>query len=68
MTEPDTNNSSEEGFFDKAFDSHGHLEEGEEGLTVFLRINYKVVLLVAVMFDFFHTSLNEIIALFARFV
>jgi hypothetical protein len=68
MIEPESNGSSEEGFLDKALDSHGHLEEGEEGLTVFLRVNYKVILLVAVMFDFFHTSLNEIIALFARFI
>jgi hypothetical protein len=34
----------------------------DEGLTVYLKVNYKVVLLITVLFDFFHTSLNEVVA------
>jgi len=39
-------------------------EHGEEGLTIFLKVNYKVVLLVVVLTDIFHTSLNEVVAHF----
>jgi hypothetical protein len=32
-----------------------------EGLTVYLKVNYRVILLVVVIFDIFHTSLNELV-------
>lgn len=35
------------------------LGEGE-GLTVFLKVDYKVVLLVVVVFDILHFSINEL--------
>lgn len=33
----------------------------EEGLTVYLKVNYKVVLLVFVLLDLLHLSVNELI-------
>jgi hypothetical protein len=37
-------------------------ERGEEGLTVYLKVNYKVILLVVVTFDLIHTSINELVS------
>jgi hypothetical protein len=39
-------------------------EHGEEGLTIYLKVNYKVILLVVITIDLIHTSLNEIVAHF----
>jgi hypothetical protein len=39
-------------------------ERGEEGLTVYLKVNYKVILLAVVTFDLIHTSINEIVSHF----
>lgn len=33
----------------------------DDGITVYLRVNYKVILLVVVIFDVLHTSINEIV-------
>jgi len=33
-----------------------------DGLTVYLRVDYKIVLLVVVVFDLIHSSLNEIVS------
>jgi len=35
------------------------LGDGEDGITIYLKINYKVVLLVLVVFDLLHLSLRE---------
>jgi hypothetical protein len=37
------------------------VDVNDDGLTVYLKVNYRVVLLVVVIFDIFHTSLNEIV-------
>jgi len=34
----------------------------DEGLTLYLRVDYKVVLIVVVILDLVHFSLNEIVA------
>jgi hypothetical protein len=34
----------------------------EEGLTIYLKVNYKVLLLVIVIADLIHTSLSEFVA------
>lgn len=34
----------------------------DEGITIYLKLNYKVLLLVFVIFDVFHVSLNELLA------
>jgi hypothetical protein len=39
-------------------------ERGDEGLVIYLKINYKVVLLVVTMFDLLHTSINEMVSHF----
>ncbi|DAD50324.1 hypothetical protein QIO77_gp3 [ssRNA phage Gerhypos.2_35] len=33
----------------------------DEGLTIFLKINYKVILLMVVALDIAHVSINEIL-------
>jgi len=39
----------------------------ETGITVYLKLNYKVVLLIAVAFDLVHVSLDEFILRLFRF-
>jgi len=37
------------------------LDVDNEGFTIYLRVNYKVILLIAVIVDIFHTSVNELL-------
>jgi len=36
-------------------------DRGDEGLTIYLKVDYKVILLVVVVFDILHLSINELV-------
>jgi hypothetical protein len=40
----------------------GRIDMNDDGLTIYLKIDYKVLLLVLVILDIVHTSLSEIVA------
>jgi len=52
-----------EGRLDKAIArfSDNRSVRSDEGLTIFLKINYKVILLMVVALDIAHVSINEIL-------
>jgi hypothetical protein len=49
----------------KSFPSRvGEAHVSEEGITIYLKINYKVILLFVVILDFLHISISELVARF----
>jgi hypothetical protein len=42
------------------------LKLNEEGIVLYLKVNYKVLFLVVVLIDLFHASVNEMIHYFIR--
>jgi hypothetical protein len=38
----------------------------DSGMTLYVKVNYKVILLVAVIFDFLHLSIDELVARLLR--
>jgi len=45
-------------------DQRGDVQD--DGMTLYLKVNYKVLLLVVVVFDILHVSIDEVVAHAAR--
>nr|QDH89619.1 MAG: hypothetical protein H4Rhizo45269e1009_000003 [Leviviridae sp.] len=56
------NETNQLSFWDHASNLIRRRPESDEGLTVFVKINFRVLLLVAVIFDLLHVSVNELVS------